>query len=273
MFHSPPSSATGLPSLVFAHANGFTGSSYQSFLQPLENRFAVHTLDRLGHHPSYPVTPNWQLLREELLAYLAEFPGPVIGVGHSMGGVVMAMAALKAPKRFRCLVMLDPPLMVGMDAMALKLAKRFNLVDRITPAGKSRGRRASWPSHDAMHSDLRVKGLFRRFTPQALEDYVKGATRVDEDGRVHLIFEPRIETEIFRHLPDHLWRLPRKLEVPTALLAGSESDLITPYRRKRLERRGLRVDTVPGGHMYPMEHPEETRRILLATLEQLLETS
>ncbi|GGX96333.1 alpha/beta hydrolase [Litchfieldella qijiaojingensis] len=257
--------------LVFAHANGFTGASYRSFLTPLESRFDVMPLDRLGHHPDYPVGPNWIRLRDELLTQIDRCQAPVIGVGHSMGGVLMAMAADVEPHHFRCVVVLDPPLMLGLDAWAMKAAKGLGLVDRVTPAGKSKGRRAIWPDRDAMGHYLRRRSLFRKFTDEALRDYIEGGTRILDDGRAALVFDPAVETEIFRHLPDHLHGLPKRLKVPLALLAGAESDLITPRRRRRLMRHGVRVDVVPGGHMFPMEYPDSTRRALLATLDALLE--
>ena len=85
-----------------------------------------------------------------------------------------------------------------------------------------------------------------------------------------MLYDPAIETEIFRHLPDHLSRLPRRLKVPFALLVGSDSDLITPRRRRRLAAHGIALDVVPGTHMFPMEHPEETRQALVSMLDRLL---
>lgn len=260
-----------LPRLLFAHANGFPGSSYRSFLGPLAERFDLHPLDRIGHHPDFPVGHNWLALRDELLHTLEHLDEPVIGVGHSMGGVLMAMAAEAAPERFRCVVMLDPPLMLGLDAWAMKAAKRFGFIDRVTPAGQSQGRRAIWPDRDAMRHALRRRRLFRRFTPEALDDYVAGGTRLLDDGQAVLLYDPQVEVEIFRHLPDHLGDLPRRLRVPFALLAGAESDLLTPRRRRRLERHGVPVTLVPGTHMFPMEYPDEARRVLLETLDRLLE--
>lgn len=257
--------------LLFAHANGFTGASYRSLLAPLGERFRVEAVDRLAHHPDYPVGPNWLALRDELLERLAAQESPVIGVGHSMGGVLMAMAAEAAPERFRCVVVLDSPLMLGVDAWVMKAAKRLGMMDRLTPAGRTRGRRAEWPDRDAMRRALQRRPLFSRFTDDALRDYVEGATHLLEDGRARLAFDPEIEAEIFRHLPDHLSRLPRRLGVPLAMLYGRDSDLITPRRRRRLRRHGMRVTAVPGTHMFPMEHPDETRRALLSTLPALLE--
>ncbi|MBE0488210.1 MAG: alpha/beta hydrolase [Halomonas sp.] len=260
------------PRLLFAHANGFPGSSYRSFLGPLGERFDVQLLDRLGHHPDFPVGHNWLALRDELLHALEGDNEPVIGVGHSMGGVLMAMAAEAAPERFRCVVMLDPPLMLGLDAWAMKLAKRFGFVERVTPAGQSRGRRALWPDREAMRDALRRRRLFRRFTPEALDDYVQGGTRLLDDGQAVLVYDPQVEVEIFCHLPDHLGDLPKRLRVPCALLAGEDSDLLTPRRRRRLQRHGVPVTLVPGSHMFPMEYPDETRDALLVTLDALLET-
>ncbi|AMC99954.1 hypothetical protein [Halomonas chromatireducens] len=131
----------------------------------------------------------------------------------------------------------------------------------------------AWPDREAMANHLRRRGLFRRFTPDALHDYVEGGTRLRDDGTAELVYDPAIETEIFRQLPDHLTRLPRRLQVPFGLLAGSDSDLITPARRRRLERHRIKLALVPGTHMFPMEHPEETRQALLAMLDDLLENS
>ncbi|WP_336273362.1 alpha/beta fold hydrolase [Vreelandella indica] len=257
------------PRLVFAHANGFPGLSYRSLLNPLAEMFDLHPLDRLGHHPDYPVNHNWGNLVDELLSYLPQSDAPLLGVGHSLGGTLMAMAADKQPERFCGVIMLDPPLMLGTDAWAMKAAKRFGFVDRVTPAGKTLGRRTVWPSREAMANSLGRRGLFRRFTPEALNDYIEAGTRLLDDGSAELTFDPRIEVEIFRHLPDHLSRLPQRLGVPIELVAGNESHLLTASRIKRLRRKGVSVSEVPGTHMFPMEQPDETRAAILAAWQRI----
>lgn len=257
------------PRLVFAHANGFPGLSYRSLLDPLAETFDLHPLDRLGHHPDYPVNHNWGNLVDELLSYLPESETPLLGVGHSLGGTLMAMAADKQPERFCGVIMLDPPLMLGTDAWAMKAAKRFGFIDRVTPAGKTLGRRTMWPSREVMASTLGRRGLFRRFTPEALNDYIEAGTRLLDDGSAELTFNPDIEVAIFRHLPDHLSRLPQRLGVPIELVAGKESHLLTAARIKRLKRKGLTISEVPGTHMFPMEHPDETRAAILAAWQRL----
>jgi pimeloyl-ACP methyl ester carboxylesterase len=254
--------AKARPRLVFAHANGFPGLSYKSLLAPLADTFDVHPLERLGHNPDYPVNHNWGNMVDELLARLPENGEPILGVGHSLGGLLMAMAARQRPERFYGVIMLDPPMLLGIDALAMKAAKRLGFIDRITPAGKTLKRRREWPSREAMAHSLRRRGLFRSFTAEALNDYVQAGSRPLDDGRVTLAFQPEIEVEIFRHLPDDITRLPQTLGVPSVLVAGETSDLMTAARVKRLKRRGMRVLNVPGSHMFPMEYPAPTREAI-----------
>jgi pimeloyl-ACP methyl ester carboxylesterase len=260
--------------LVFAHANGFTGASYRTLLQPLASHFELHPLDRLAHDPAFPVGRNWLALREEYLSAIAPLAKPIVAVGHSMGGVLSIMAAAKAPRHFRAVIALDPPLLLGRDAWMLKFAKLTGFVDRVTPAGKTLRRREIWPSRDAMAASLRQRSLFQGFTETAMEDYVTGATTlVDDSGAARLLFAPRTEAAVFRHLPDHLTSVLRKLEVPLTVIAGEDSDLLTPERRRTLTRLGVRLRCVPGGHMFPFEHPQATRQAILDAADDMLEAS
>nr|WP_251976921.1 alpha/beta hydrolase [Salinicola sp. S1-1-2] len=259
--------------LVFAHANGFTGASYRSLLAPLAADVELHPLDRLAHDPAFPVGRNWLALRDEYLAAIEPLSSPVVAVGHSMGGVLSIMAARHAPQRFRAVIALDPPLLLGRDAWMLKVAKLAGFVDRVTPAGKTLRRREVWPSRDAMARSLRRRKLFQGFTETAMQDYVTGATHIDDNGATKLRFAPRTEAAVFRHLPDHLSAVLRRLSVPLTVIAGEQSDLLTPERRRALERLGVRVRCVPGGHMFPFEHPEETRQLLREVLAELKQAS
>lgn len=252
------------PILHFAHANGFPGQSYRVLLEPLQSQWQVKVLDRLGHQPNFPVHSNWQALADELLNHLETSCGnkPVVGLGHSLGGVVTYMAALKAPERFTRIILLDPPLLTGMDSLGLKLAKRFGFIDKITPAGITKGRRSHWPDATTAISYFASKRLFKNFHPQALQDYIEFGTEPCTRGGIQLRFNPAVELAIFRHLADNLTGSHRKLKVPASIILGESSDLITPQRKRRLENMGFDMHQVPGGHMFPLEHPEQTRQCL-----------
>ena len=246
------------PTLLFVHANGFPAGCYHRFLQGLQPEYRVLAPERLGHHPHYPLG-NWVGLTDELLDWLAaQTPEPVHAVGHSLGGVLAFLAALRQPRRFADLVMLDPPLVFGWTGWVVAAAKRLGLMDRITPAGASRGRRARWDSPDQALEHLRQKRLFAAFDPGCLEDYVRFGTRRTADG-VELVFDPEREVEIFRQLPHDLHRQPAPLAIPGTVLVASHDSVTRPPDLRRLRRRHrLRLEQCQGSHMFPLEHPGES---------------
>lgn len=250
------------PILHFAHANGFPGQSYRVLLEPMQSQWQIKVLDRFGHQPSFPVNSNWQALVDELLQYLDETCGdrPVVGMGHSLGGVVTYMAALKSPKRFSQIILLDPPLMTGIDSLGLKLAKRFGFIDKVTPAGITKGRLSHFTDQTTAVNYFASKRLFKDFHPQALQDYVEFGTEQRSAGGIQLRFSPAVEIAIFRNLADNLTGSHRKLKVPASIIRGESSDLITSQREQRLRKMGFEIHQVPGGHMFPLEHPEQTRQ-------------
>lgn len=252
------------PILHFAHANGFPGQSYRVLLEPMQDRWQIKVLDRLGHQPNFPVNHNWQALVDELLHHLEETCGnqQVVGVGHSLGGAITYMAALKAPERFSQIILLDPALLTGIDSLGLKLGKRFGFIDKITPAGITKGRRSRFPDKISAVNYFSGKNLFKDFHPQALQDYVEFGTEQHSADSIQLRFSPAVEVAVFRNMADNLTGSHRKLKVPASIISGESSDLITDPREKRLRKMGFKMYQVPGGHMFPFEHPDKTRQCL-----------
>lgn len=260
------------PLLVFAHANGFPAGSYRRFLEPLGRDYRIAAPEKLAHHADYPPAPNWSALADELLDFIAgETADPVVGVGHSMGGVFTFLAALRQPRRFRAFVMLDPPAPFGPSAWMMALAKRFGFIDRVTPAGRTAGRRAHWADREQALAYFRSKGLFKRFDPRCLEDYVDAGTEPAEDG-LRLVYQPDREVAIYRNVPHDLMAQPAPVRTPGAVVVGSDSGVTRPGDVRRMARRHhLLISEMEGGHMFPLEHPEAAADHVGRIIEQLLD--
>ena len=179
----------------------------------------------------------------------------MIGVGHSLGGFLTLRAAVRRPELFRAIVVLDSPIPKRWTGTTLQMAKRLGLVDRVTPAGATRGRRDTWGSAEEAVAHFSGKRNFRDFDPECLRDYVALGMR-HEGTRVRLAFDPEIEYRIYRTLPhDIVGDLPA-LAVPAGFVCGEESN---EMRRPGLVdvRAHFRVARVPGGHLFPFERPAE----------------
>ncbi|MBF7144902.1 MULTISPECIES: alpha/beta fold hydrolase [Pseudomonas] len=254
--------------LFFAHANGFPAGTYGPMLAKLATAFCVQYLPQHGHDPSFPVEDNWALLVDELLQAIRIQPTPVWGVGHSLGGLLHLHAALRHPELYKGLVLLDSPLLTRRDQWLIHAAKRLGLIDHITPAGRTQGRRERFASHEEARRYFADKALFRPFTPECLEAYLEHGL-VAEGQAWRLAFEPDIELRIYRSVPHVSPSPPHLLTLPLALLCGKASTVVRRHHARYVSRlaRG-EFHSVPGGHLFPMEHPLETAEQVLAVLRR-----
>jgi len=240
--------------LHFSHANGFPAACYRKLFACLGPGFEIEYVNTIGHDPRHPVTDGWPHLVAELIEHAERHGEPVLGVGHSLGGYLTALAALKRPALFRAIILLDSPILGRWRGAVFKMVKRMGLTDRVTPAGVTRDRRAVWASFDEAQAHFRNKRAFRHFDPECLHDYATLGMRPCSEG-VCLAFDPSIEYRIYRAFPDALAGGLPALHVPAGFVCGRESEE-TRQMGLATTRRHFRVVRVEGGHLFPFEHPE-----------------
>lgn len=257
--------------LHFSHANGFPADSYRTLFADLENDFDIGSIDRLAHNPKYPVSDSWPHLVDELIDYIAAtYDRPVIAVGHSLGGVLSYMASLKRPDLFKAFVMLDAPLLVGLDRFFIRTAKQVGLMDRVTPAARTIGRCEWWPDFETAVNYFKGKGLFRYMDHRCIEDYVRYGTEPYDKG-LKLRFSAQTEVQLYRTLPHGLGRKGQsKSKVPGAFIYGRQSRVVWPYQIRMIRQKtGVYATGMDGSHMFPLEHPEKTAKKIRHVIQQL----
>jgi pimeloyl-ACP methyl ester carboxylesterase len=257
------------PVLHFSHANGFPAPSYRRMLGLLEADFRVGAIPALGMDPRHAPTEGWPHLAAQVIeAIERSYSQPVIGVGHSLGGYLTFMAAAARPDLFRAIILLDAPIIGAIKGRLLGATKRFGIVDRVTPAGATRERRAEWASLAEAEGHFRGKKLFRHFAPEALRDYVRYGL-VDDGKKLRLMIDPAIEYQIYRTVPHDLHRLLPKLRVPAGFIGGADSDVVRRVGLSTMRRAGFAFRRVPGGHLFPLEHPQAAADAILEMTARL----
>lgn len=254
--------------LFFAHANGFPSEVYGKLFEAWAPHYHVAHLGMHGHDPRYPVSDNWPSLVDELVEHLRQQPRPVWGVGHSLGGGLHLHAALRHPELYRGVVLLDSPLLTRVDRWLVLAAKRLGLIDRITPAGRTQGRRECFESLLAARAYFSGKALFRAFDPDCLEAYLAHGLRSEDTG-LRLRFEAATELAIYRSVPHRLPAPMATLKLPLALVQGEDSRVVLPHHgwhARRLARGEFH--RVPGGHMFPFEHPLATAMLVRSVIQR-----
>ena len=257
------------PVLHFSHANGFPAPVYRSMLGLLECEFRISTIAPLGMDRRHPVSEGWPHLARQVIASIEQSRAqPVIGVGHSLGGYLTFMAAAERPDLFRAIVLLDAPVIGAIKGRLLGATKRFGIVDRVTPAGATRERRAEWPNLAEAERHFRAKKLFRDFAPEALRDYVRYGLS-DDGQRLRLMIDPAIAYQSYRTVPHDLHRLLPKLQVPAGFIGGADSDVVRRVGLSTMRRAGFAFRRVPGGHLFPLEHPQAAADAILEMTARL----
>jgi pimeloyl-ACP methyl ester carboxylesterase len=252
----------------FVHANGFPAESYRTLFNYLPKQYHVIAHEKYGHNEKYPVQNNWQPLVDELIYFVKQQlethqQEQVINVGHSFGGVISFIAACQQPHLFKGLIMLDPPVVTGGTAFALNLLKKTRFNDKFGPAGKSKVRRTSWPLGTDVADLFARRNLFKNFDRRCLEDYVKCGI-VEKNNQLELAFSAQVETDIFKNLATNLSAYKNKLQVPTTLIYADETDVFPHSFFKKFAKlnKSIHITTTPGGHMFPLEQPEKTAKLI-----------
>ena len=256
------------PIIHFAHANGFPARTYTKLFSFLEPKFEIRFLERHGHDPRFPVTDSWDALKDELAeAIISGFTEPVIGLGHSLGGILHLLVSVDHPEIYRRIILLDAPIISRRSSRGIRIMKALNLMDRFSMSRQTRARRNFWPSREAAYEHFKSKPKFSAFDDEVLRDYIQFGMK-EADGGFRLSFDPQIEAAIYRNLPHDLPSLRGKLRVPVTYIGGTDSREARLARLSFMKRHfAIDFHFLEGSHLFPFERPGATGRLLLKLLD------
>ena len=256
------------PVLHLAHANGFPPGAYRLLAETLTPNYRVLGLPARPLWPgSQPESaPTWHPLADDLVEGLdaLELSG-IIGIGHSLGGVLTLWAAILRPDLFQAVALIDPIILPPTWLWALRLLRGLGLAQRQPLVQGTLRRRHTWPNCQACFEQYRARSLFARWSDEALWDYVKSGTEQRDDGLVTLCYPPAWEAQIFATTPLGIWHDVPKLQIPTLIVRGEHSHIFQPAAEKRMARRLPQARSVTvrhAGHLLPLERPVETGAVV-----------
>lgn len=270
----PPRSAwkwvggEGAP-LVFTHANGFPPETYRTLLEALFPHFQVATFsgrplwstgDPGGLESWHPMAAD---LEEAIEGHVRE---PVVALGHSLGGMLCALAAADRSDLISTLVLLDPVVFSGGHGAVWGWMKRFGMARGFPLVRGAERRRDVWPDRGAVRMSWADKSVFRRWDPRVFEDYLEHGVVERPDGSLVLRYPKAWEARIFEVCPHDEWSRLRRISSPVLVVRGERSDTLLPAAARRLARElpDARVIDLKGtSHFLPMERPEEVARLII----------
>lgn len=254
--------------LLLVH--GFTGAKedFTEWLDPLAD-LGWHAVapDQRGHgassQPDDEAAYSFEAYATDLLALLDALGGErAVVLGHSMGGMVVQTAVLRAPERFEALVL--------MDTSHRALRADAALVDLGIGIARAEGIAAVMAAQDAMEgADALGTGAGERLlaTREGYREFGQ---------RKMLASSPAMYAAMLKAITDAtsgLDRLPdlERVAVPTLVLVGDEdTPFLKPSRRLAEAIPGAELVVIPdAGHSPQFENPEPWWKALAAFLAKV----
>lgn len=238
------------PTIHLAAANGLPVASYSSLIELLGKQHPITAMDCRAAWPKRSVAPRGfgvEDFAQDLIDGI-EFSHnkPVIGLGHSHGGLVTAAAAVIRPDLFSKLVIIEGASWPNFwQSIPARLLPRELLIQMSPFIRGSHQRRAIWDSRDEFYERYQQHGTFKRFTERDLRAYAEHGLFKREDGQYELVFDPAWEAYIFCSV-GFLWSFIRHLAIPTLLIRAEHSNV---YTKAQFHKNNLKL----GQHIEPIE--------------------
>lgn len=201
-------------------------------------------------------------LAEELILEIERKSSkPVVGIGHSMGGTIVFLAANKRPELFDDIILLEPVLWGAGRRLIVRSMKKIGLGNVGNPAVRTLRRRNNFTSLDEARHYFSERRLFNKMDKSCFEEYMSHGLISDENG-VKLAIPPSLESAIFEC---QLLRFPKEAyKAKGTIIHAMSSNTLLPTDVRWLKRSLLSFSfcEVKGGHMFPVEKPVETARLI-----------
>lgn len=258
------------PPLLLTHATGFCGPVWRPLARHLADRYHAFAPDLRGHGES--VTPvgldfHWDGFADDVLAVVDHLrdhhgvDGPLPAVGHSKGGAALLLAEERRPGTFSQLYCFEPVVFppMPMEARGDDTGASGSGGGNHLAEGALR-RRASFPSFGDAYDNFSAKPPLDVLRADALEAYVQGGFRREEDGSVTLRCRPEDEAQVYRMGAHHdAFAHLANVAIPVTIASGRTDPFgpaaMAPAIAERLPHGRLVVfDDL--GHFGPLEDPD-----------------
>lgn len=205
------------PSLLFIHATGFHARVWDEIIDMLPSRHIIAVDIRCHGKSGGDVITKWQACADDVVALLDQLNmGAWHGIGHSMGGHVLARIAHRRPQGIQSLVLIDP---------VIAAPDRYDVNSSWFPKDQPHPtvfRKRWFASANEMYERFRNKEPYSNFSDASLRAYCEyGLTpRTDGEPGMELACTPEAEASVYMTSQDNgdILDIARALDAPTTIV-------------------------------------------------------
>lgn len=226
--------------IVILHSMGMDAYSMEKLCESLSGSYQILALTILAHGDStvpmeiVTLPEHAELLRTcyRQLSYTQ-----CVLIGHSIGGRMSMILAAEHPDEVMGLILVD---IAPSDAVSRPWSQQ------VPELFKDEGEAAAY-----------IKQRYPGFAPEYIESRLRHGFIRQPNGSLKP--KPTGSPTMTSYYTD-LWPYVERIKVPTKLIIGSESSLVTVEKRERMMEliQGLEISSVKGAsHMVPQDKPVE----------------
>lgn len=259
------------PTLVLGHATGYCGYAWEPVAVDLRQHFRCIAPDCRAHGASgRPAAEgfSWRVLGADVLAVVDALPtgGPIFGAGHSAGATGVALAEIERPGTFDALWCFEPVLFPPRAMHDDEHEETSNPM-----AAAARKRRAHFADRDDARRHYAGREPFSRFSPAALDAFLRGGLVPDESGSgVRLACRPGDEARFYEMGGfEETWLAVEHLGCPVTFATGDQPGAFGPGHAELLAGRIKygQAEVLPGlSHFGPLENPSAVAESIVESL-------
>jgi pimeloyl-ACP methyl ester carboxylesterase len=242
------------PPIILLHGIGSNAHSFAPLMQAFDNSSPMLAWDAPGYGSSQPLVIAWPDA-SDYAAALNRLLGELgisrcILIGHSLGALVAARFSLLSPSSLAALFLISPALGYGADkdgTLPANVAGRIADLDRLGPETFAATRASGLLANPAARPDVL----------QAVQRAMAAIQRPGYDQAVRLLAGGRLLEDA------------AKLDVPTAVLVGTQDRITPPENARRVfdvlraSSRGHAYREIQNaGHAVCQELPVEVARVI-----------
>ena len=265
-----------LNKIFFLHGNGFPPKAYCDFLNKLSfsgNVFAMYQKPLSPTEIDPLSIRGWNIFKDDALHFLKKNDlRKSVGVGHSMGAIIILVIEIQNPGTFKKIFLLDPVITSPFKSILYKMLLKLGLIDKFHPMIlRTNNKKMIYETKEEIYKSYRSKKVFSKIADENLKHYINSIIQ-EKDGQVEIKISKKWENTIYRNgsLYDYMiWKNISKVKTPVYIITPKNNEFGhfnygSYLKRKNNKFINLKVNN--STHLFPLERPEKTAELIISNI-------
>jgi len=216
---------------------------------------------------------GWDIFKNDAINFLKEYNlKQSIGIGHSMGAILILMIEIQNPGTFKNIFLLDPVITSPFKSILYNFFLKLKLIDRMHPMiQRTKNKKMIYNNEGDLYQSYRSKSIFSKINNKNLKYYINSIAE-HKDGKVVMKLSKEWENAIYRNgsLYDFkIWRALKSIITPTYIITPEDNEFghfnYGNYLKKR-NHKFINLKIKNATHLFPLEFPEKTAELITSNI-------